>query len=75
MALVDVPGSAEFHPSTVAIILRAARLGLFTTAEAGLLIDRVHAHTITLPLSIQDSNSTGAGQTGSLPVSLDRTVR
>ena len=40
MALVDVPESAKPQPGTVAIILRAVQLGLFTATEAGLLIDR-----------------------------------
>jgi hypothetical protein len=42
--LLTLRVARTFHPSTVAIILRAARLGLFTTAEAGLLINRIRAH-------------------------------
>jgi hypothetical protein len=76
MTLVDIAGSAESHPSTVAIILRAARLGLFTDAEAGLLIDRVRPPASTPTLSIQDNNRAGlAGQAGNLPGGPDRTVR
>jgi hypothetical protein len=76
MTLVDIPGSAESYPGTVELILRATRLGLFTAAEAGLLIDRARTHTITPELSIQDTNRAGvAGHSGSLPASPDRTVR
>ena len=76
MVLVDIRGSAGTCPGTVEIILRATWLGLFTAAEAGLLIDRVRPPTTALSLSIQDSNSAGvAGQMGSLPISPDRTVR
>jgi hypothetical protein len=50
-------------------------LGLFTAAEAQLLIDRVHPHTTTPILSIQDGYPVGvAGQAGNLPISPDRTV-
>ena len=56
-------GVAEPHQSTVAAILRATRQGLFTAAEAGLLIDRVRAHVSTFPLGVSTS--------GVLP---DRTV-
>ena len=77
MALVDISGSAESYSRTVEIILRATRLGLFTAAEAGVLIDRIRPRTATTPtLSIQDNNRTGvAGPAGSLPISPDRTVR
>jgi len=76
MALVDIPGSAASYPGTVEIILRAARLGLFTAAEAGLLIDRARTHATTPELSIQDTNRAGvAGHSGRLPASPDRTVR
>jgi hypothetical protein len=75
MALVDIAGSAGTYPGTVEIILRATRLGLFTAAEAQLLIDRVHPHTTTPILSIQDGYPVGvAGQAGNLPISPDRTV-
>ncbi|SDI17316.1 hypothetical protein SAMN05192558_101302 [Actinokineospora alba] len=47
----SVAGIAEPHQSTVAAILRAAGLGLFTAAEADLLIDRVRgrASDVVLP--------------------------
>jgi hypothetical protein len=76
MALVDIPGSAESYSGTVEIILRATRLGLFTAAEAGVLIDRLRPHATSPLRSIQDSNpARGIGPVGSLPVSPDRTVR
>jgi hypothetical protein len=76
MTLVDIPGSAGSCSGTVEIILRATRLGLFTAAEAGVLIDRVRPHTTSPLLSIQDSNPAGGiGQTGSFPNGPDRTVR
>ena len=74
MALVDVPKSAESHPGTVAIILRAVQLGLFTATEAGKLIDRVRPHTISPLPSIQDSSLAGRiGQVGRLPIHPNRT--
>jgi hypothetical protein len=39
------------HQSTVATILRAAELGLFTAAQAELMIDRVRAHLTALPIT------------------------
>lgn len=75
MTLVDA-GSAGTYSGTVEIILRAARLGLLTAAEARLLIDRVRPPTSTPTLSIQDNNRAGlAGQAGNLPGGPDRTVR
>lgn len=41
---VPVAGIAEPHQLTVAAIMRAAGNGLFTVAEAELLIDRVRAY-------------------------------
>lgn len=74
MALVDVAESAGSYRGTVEIILRAARLGLFTAAEAGLLIDRVRPHTTRPLVSIQDSNPAGGiGKVGSLLIHPDRT--
>lgn len=64
MALVDIPGSAGTCSGTVEIILRAARLGLLTAAEAGQLIDRVRPHTTTPAMSIQDDNPTALGGHG-----------
>jgi hypothetical protein len=77
MALVDIPGGAGSCSGTVEIILRATRLGLFTAAEAGVLIDRVRRPYTTSPLlAIQDSNPAGGiGQAGSLPNGPDGTVR
>lgn len=47
----QVTGIAEPHQSTVTTILRAVQLGLFTEAQAQLLIDRVRAHVTPLPRS------------------------
>jgi hypothetical protein len=67
MVLVDIPGSAGTYPGTVEIILRATGLGLFTAAEAELLIDRARTHTTPI-LSIQDSNRAGvAARSGEPP--------
>ncbi|MFC0114058.1 hypothetical protein [Kibdelosporangium aridum] len=41
-------GVAEAHQSCVAYILRAARHGLFTEAEADVLIGRVRALSVEL---------------------------
>lgn len=65
-----VAGIAEPHQSTVATILRAAQRGLFTAAEAGLMIDRVRAGLATLPLSIKDSRPCG-GNTHTLETRSD----
>jgi hypothetical protein len=64
------------HRSTVAAILRAARRGLFTAAEAELLIDRLRTHAATFPLTASDGlPSTGSGLTSSaLPIRPNRTV-
>jgi hypothetical protein len=62
-----VAGIAEPHQSTVAAILRAAQLGLFTETEASSLINRVRTHVTTFPLSIEDSRpATGSGRTWSV---------
>lgn len=39
------------HQSTVATILRAVELGLFTAADADMMIDRIRAHLIALPIT------------------------
>jgi hypothetical protein len=39
------------HQSTVTTILRAVELGLFTEAQAELMIDRVRAHLTALPIA------------------------
>jgi hypothetical protein len=64
-----VAGIAEPHQSTAATILRAAQMGLFTAAQAELLIRRVRAH-LTAP-SIEFPPPVGT--TGTLD-SPDRTV-
>ena len=38
------------HQSTVTTILRAVELGLFTAADADMMIDRVRARLIALPI-------------------------
>jgi hypothetical protein len=50
LAAAPVTGIPQPHQSTVDAILRAARRGLFTEAEADLMIDRVRAHVTTFPL-------------------------
>ena len=44
-------GIAEPHQTTVDGILRAVGQGLFTAAEADMLIDRIRAHVIAFPHS------------------------
>jgi hypothetical protein len=58
MANIDpIPGTAsderiaEPHQSTVAAIVRAAELGLFTGPQAQIMIDRIRAHLIALPIT------------------------
>lgn len=69
-------GIAEPHETTVAAILRGVRLGLFTAADADLMIDRVRALATRLPPLIGDSYpSAGNGHAATpLPMSPDRTV-
>ena len=63
LSATQVARIAGPHQSTVTTILRAVELGLFTAAQAELMIDRVRAHLtalpiatpITLPLSVADS--------------------
>lgn len=75
MTLDDGRAIAGSHPGTVEIILRATRLGLFTAAEAGLLIHRVRPHKTTPQLSVRDSDTAGpTGQSGGLSISPDRTL-
>jgi len=58
LSTAPVAGIAGPHQSTVATILRAVELGLFTAAQAELLIGRVRAHLNALPVvllsSVQD---------------------
>lgn len=56
-----VMGIAEPHQSTVAAIQSAVRLGLFSTAEAEPMIDRIRALA-------------NSGPAGALPASPDETV-
>ncbi|TCO45928.1 hypothetical protein EV192_120114 [Actinocrispum wychmicini] len=72
---VSIVGIAEPHRSAVEAILRGARQGLFTVAEAELLIDRVRTHVTVSPLSNGDSlPAVGGGHTsGVLPAGPDRT--
>ncbi len=50
LGTAPVAGIAGPHQSTVAAILRAAEMGLFTAAQAELLIDRVRAHLTASPV-------------------------
>jgi hypothetical protein len=77
MTSVDVAGSIRLQQITVAAIARAAGRGLFTAAEAGLLIDRIHAQSTTPPPSIQDSQQPGVGEhpRSQAPIDPDGTVQ
>ena len=50
-----VAGIAEPHQSTVAAILLAAGRGLFTTAEAELMIDRLRTDATALSFSVEEA--------------------
>jgi hypothetical protein len=50
LGTAPVAGIAEPHQSTVAVILRGVGSGLFTAAEADMLIDRIRAHVIPVPI-------------------------
>jgi hypothetical protein len=52
---VPITGIAEPHQSAVTTIRRAALQGVFSTAEADLLIERLRAHAIPSPSPISDS--------------------
>ncbi|ONI90577.1 hypothetical protein ALI144C_02525 [Actinosynnema sp. ALI-1.44] len=52
---------AEAHQSCVATITRAAEQGLFTEAEAGLLIDRVRALSTRMTDRAKPSGPAHAG--------------
>jgi hypothetical protein len=56
---VPVAGIAEPHQSTVAAILRAVALGVFTVAQADIMIDRVRAHLTALPVALPSSVADG----------------
>jgi hypothetical protein len=77
MTSVDVAGSTRLEQITVAAIARAAGRGLFTAAEAGLLIDRIHAGSTIPPPSIQDTQRSGPGEhpRGQAPIDPDGTVQ
>jgi len=49
MAHPELVPIAEAHLSTVEAIRYAARQGLFTAAQAEMLIDRVRAHVTAVP--------------------------
>jgi hypothetical protein len=73
LSAAPVAGIAGPHQSTVATILRAAELGLFTAAQAELLIDRVRAHLNALPVVLLSSVQDGAPVHGNSPASPPRT--
>jgi hypothetical protein len=77
MAHVDGVVSTGLQQITIAAIARAAGRGLFTAAEAELLIDRIHAHATTPASSIQDSQRSGVGEhpRRHAPIDPDRPVR
>jgi hypothetical protein len=57
LSAAPVAGIAGPHQSTVATILRAVDLGLFTSAQAELLIDRVRAHLNASPVESPTQSS------------------
>lgn len=70
-----VAGVTEPHRSTVTAILCAAQQGLFSAAEADLLVNRVRAHATITPVSTKDSRPTEvADASRDLPIGPDRTV-
>ena len=52
LSTAPVTGIAEPHQSTVTGILHAVGQGLFTAAEAAILIDRVRAHVTAVPTTV-----------------------
>lgn len=76
MKHVDLGCGTRLQQITVAAIARAAGRGLFTAAEAKILIDRTSATTTTPPASILDSQRSGVGEhpRGPVPPDPDRTV-
>ena len=72
-----VLGIAVPHQSTVDGILRAVRQGVFTAAEADLLIDRIRLHAsappVESPVSGEDS-APGGHATSARPHTPDETV-
>ncbi|SFP06035.1 hypothetical protein SAMN05421810_101839 [Amycolatopsis arida] len=69
---VPVAGIAEPHQSTVEVILRGVRQGLFTMAEGELLIDRVRARGVP----INDGRLPSGGELApeAVQISRNRTV-
>ncbi|WP_156094080.1 hypothetical protein [Lentzea aerocolonigenes] len=55
-----VAGIAEPHQSTVAAVLSAAGLGLFSAAEAELAIDRIRALAARYPAEVLPTSPDGA---------------
>jgi hypothetical protein len=84
-----VTGIAGPHQSTVATIQRAVELGLFTSPQAELMIDRVRTHLTALPITTSTTGQVASPSTvaDSVPATvgglasdtllagLDRTVR
>jgi hypothetical protein len=60
LGIAPVAGIAEPHQSTVTTILRAVGLGLFTAAEADMLIDRIRAHAVAGPVPVPVAVSVAA---------------
>lgn len=52
LSTASVSRIAGPHQSTVATILRAVERGLFTSAQAELMIDRIRAHLTTPPIAL-----------------------
>ena len=77
MAHTENSELAEPDRITIAAVVRAAEWGLLNAVEAGLLIDRLHAHPTTSPSPTQNGRPSGVGgHPGNLsPVGPDRTVR
>jgi hypothetical protein len=77
MTNVDAAGSTRLQQITVTAIARAAGRGLFTAAEAGVLIDRIRAKAAAPLSATQDSQSSGLGEhsDGHAPGDPDGTVR
>jgi hypothetical protein len=76
MSDVDVARTTRLQQVTVAAIVRAARRGLLTVAEAGMLIDAIRAQATTPSASVQDSHPAGVAgyQPSYAAVDPDRTV-
>ena len=53
------------HQSTVAAILRAVEMGLFTADQADTMIDRIRAHRTARPIALPLPAADGVPGTGS----------